>query len=320
LYLDLIKLNINISPLNSILLIFNIPLLFQALSQSLKYPNASLIFPFVIVYIYYFILLICKKISKNNFNYELYRPKIILISFLIFYIFSLVFIGYWGYERRQINLIPYLFIIFILSLKFFKINNEIFQKTYFFILILFIFYFRVQLKNFSEILDFKSQEFNLKFFLILGVIFFYFVISIYFIFKNKNILLTLILINIFFHLNFNRSSSTLKNIKIVDNLTSKNIITGISAHHLSIENKIFPIWWLNQNIYPKYPKWNQNFPFFNKSHNTIIITDKYKNQQNGYFPVSYANDRSEKKKKEVFFLFPKYNQSNYADTVYAYYY
>jgi hypothetical protein len=90
-------------------------------------------------------------------------------------------------------------------------------------------------------------------------------------------------------------------------------ITGIKAHHLSIESGLIPIWWLDKS--QGYPDWNYNFPLFTKSYPTIIITDLNLNVTSGYFPIKQIPSNFKIIETDTLFLYKNKYSNTYMDSL-----
>ena len=126
-----------------------------------------------------------------------------------------------------------------------------------------------------------------------------------------------LLINIIFHFYFINNDHTLLDMnKKVEKISEKynvKYITGIKAHHLSIESGLIPIWWLDKS--QGYPDWNYNFPLFSKSSPTIIITDLNLNTTSGYLPLKKIPSNYKIIETDTIFLYKNKYSNTYMDSL-----
>jgi len=277
--------------------------------ETFKFPNSTLIYT-VITYIILKNLKHIFNLNKLKSFFYNNRSLSILILYIFFYITYLFILNSYGVDRRQINLILPLFLLFIILLPKINLTNN---RLLF--LFLFVSLYLIQAVYLFHFLQFDSKVNGFKIFVYIFVITILFLscLTIY-ITRTHNLFLIFIVTNLFYHILFNRNTETLRfaSHSIAKNINSNLVITGVSAHQLSIENNFIPIWWLNTNIHTTYPNWNSNYHFFRKHDITVVSTDMRNNLNNGYFnsvPINFKLFRS-----DTIFLHPKFDKSGYLDT------
>ncbi len=303
--------------LNKFLQLLNPLYYLQSFLQIFKFPNSL----FLIIMPLLTIMLICESLFKNKIILLLKnRVHIILLFYVLAFITFLILIGQFGYDRREINLILPFYIISVLIYDKF-LYKEIKFKYILFICLLFILISILQLRTLSEYSHFDKLNIltkNTKLIIIL-ILILYFLISIYFIYKFKLrfLFMNFLIINIIFHFYFINNDHTLldmnKKVKKMSEKYNVKYITGIKAHHLSIESGLIPIWWLEKSL--GYPNWNYNFPIFSKSNLTIIITDLYLNTTSGYFPLKNIPYNYKIIKTDTIFLYRNKFTNTYMDSL-----
>ena len=314
--INLINNNFNLF-LNKILKFLNPLYYLQSFVQIFKFPNSL----FLLIMPLLSIILISKTLYKNKVILFLKnRVYTILFFYVLAFITFLILIGQFGYDRREINLILPFYIISVLIYEKF-LYKEMKLKNLIFICLLFILISFLQLRTLWEYAHIDKLIIltnNTKLIIVLIVIL-YFLISIYFIFKYKLrfLFINFILLNIIFHFYFINNDHTLldmnKKIKNISEKYNVKYITGIKAHHLSIESDLIPIWWLDKS--QGYPPWNYNFPIFSKNNRTIIITDLKLNTTSSYFPLKNIPSNFKILEKDTIFLFRNKFTTTYMDTL-----
>ena len=293
----------------------NISNIFQnsklVLLQTFKFPNSTFIIVIIIVFL-------VSWLKKNICNFDKNKLAVLLSSkdraivivglFLIFYIIALIFIGSLGYDRRQINFIVFFYIIFVYSLEKLNFSTEIIH-TKRFILLTFITLFLFQTKQLIQALDLNlaiSNFPNFKFLSLLLLLLVYLVLNIFY-YKNKEALLGLFVgINIVFHFYFNRNTNSINfaSSKLSQEYNKAQII-GSNAHHLSIESNLYPIWWMDSNINPLYPHWNQNLSVIDTNKLLILSVDDVDNNY-GLFTKPMLDKKYKLIKSDSIRLYPSF--------------
>ena len=303
--------------LNKFLQLLNPLYYLQSFLQIFKFPNSL----FLIIMPILTIMLICESFFKNKIILLLKnRVHTILFFYVLAFITFLILIGQFGYDRREINLIVPFYIISVLIYDKF-LYKEIKLKYILFICLLFILISILQLRTLWEYSYFDKLNIftkNTKLIIIL-ILILYFLISIYLIYKFKLrfLFMNFLFINIIFHFYFINNDHTLldmnKKVKKISEKYNVKYITGIKAHHLSIESGLIPIWWLDKS--QGYPDWNYNFPLFSKSNPTIIITDLNLNTTSGYLPLKKIPSNYKIIETDTIFLYRNKYTNTYMDSL-----
>lgn len=283
--------------------------------QTFKFPNSTLIFT-VIAFTTVKNLRQIFNLNKLKLFISNNRALFILVFYIIFYIFYLYVINSYGYDRRQINLILPFYLLFIILLPKVNLSKHLPLFLFFFISL-----YSIQAILLFRYLQFDSETTDLKVFVYFFVFAILIISSTAIYYKSSNYLfLIFIVTNLCFHLLFNRNTETLRiaNHTIAENNYDDFVITGVNAHHLSIENNFTPIWWLDTEIHTTYPNWNGNYLFFKKNKITVVSSDANNNLSNGYFhhiPKDFYPLIS-----DTVFLYPKFDNNGYLDTNFIKYY
>ena len=303
--------------LNKFLKLLNPLYYLQSFVQIFKFPNSL----FLLVLPILSIILISESFFKNKIILFLKnRVYTILFFYVLVFISFLIFIGQFGYDRREINLILPFYIISVLIYDKF-LYKEMKLKYIIYICLLFILISILQFKTLWEHahIDKLIILTNNTKLIIIFIVLLYFLLSIYFILKYKLrfLFLNFILLNVIFHFYFINSDHTLldmnKKIKNISEKYDAKYITGIKAHHLSIESNLIPIWWLDNS--QGYTAWNYNFPLFSKRNSTIIITDLSFNTTSSYFPLKNIPSNFKILETDTILLFRNKFTNNYMDSL-----
>jgi hypothetical protein len=278
--------------------------------ETFKFPNSTLIYT-IVIFLFFEKLLIHRYKKEWTFIYIHHKSYFITFAYIAFYILYLLCLNSYGIDRRQINLIVPFYLLFIFSfveLNFNKLKTNI-------LIIIYLTFFILQSIYLTHILNFNNH-FTIKKIFFYILIFLIPVTTILLVYKrNRNLLFTsFIFFNGIFHLFFNRTSETLLNYNHhIYNSNFKSIITGVNAHHLSVENNAIPIWWLDTNIHNTYPSWNQKFKFYNLN-KLIVSTDLKLNASNGYFTLDSLNSYFYNYRTDTIYLYQKFDNIGFLDT------
>lgn len=261
---------------------------------------------------------------KNIFKAE-NRLVLILSVYIITFIGYLIVINQFGSDRRQINLILPLYLISIMSFEY-CIKNTAKIKPIHMIIFLFLFILISSIQSLqllSEITNHNNLNFirnqNIKTILIIFVplLAYYLLASLFILNKKIKFLFPLFIgLNIIFHIVFINNNQTLKDankkVEAIRNEYKIKYSTGMFAHHLSIESKIIPIWWLDKTS--NYPNWNYDFDLFS-DHSVLIITNINGNTDNHYFSLENIPEEYEIIKVDTVFLYKKMFNDKYSRTL-----